>query len=347
MFYHPQDTLLANFDLSKPHSMRITFLAILLVSCCSLKAQTPYGQEPLAHTYSIVARDSVTGEMGVAVQSHWFSVGTIVTWGEAGVGVIATQSFVNPAFGPQGLALLKSGHTAQEALDILIRGDEGRDVRQLSIVDANGGVAVYTGINCIQAAGHHKGNNYSVQANLMRNNNVWPAMAQAFEKTEGKLAERMLAALEAGEAAGGDIRGKQSAALLVVAPVSTDQSWVDRKIDLQIADHPEPLIELRRLLNVHRAYDFMNEGDLAVERGDVNAALKAYRAAETLFPENLEMQYWHAVSLVNVGKLADAMPIFARVFAKNKDWRELTPRIVLAGLLHVSAEELQRIVTAK
>jgi uncharacterized Ntn-hydrolase superfamily protein len=317
---------------------------MLLQTILPLEAQTAYGTEPLAHTYSIVARDKMTGEMGVAVQSHWFSVGTIVSWGEAGVGVIATQSFVNPSFGPRGLALLKAGLSAQQALDFMIESDDGRAVRQLAILDVKGNVAVYTGSNCIPAAGHHKGENYSVQANLMRNDQVWPAMAKAFETSQGTLAERMMTAMEAGEAAGGDIRGKQSIAILVVAPRSTNQPWVDRIVDLQIADHPNPLVEMRRLLNVNRAYEYMNRGDVAIENGDIDAALISYREAEKLFPENAEMQYWHAVSLVNAGRLNDAIPIFKDVFRKNPDWKELTPRIVQVGILRLSQSDLQKVI---
>jgi uncharacterized Ntn-hydrolase superfamily protein len=325
----------------------IRFMLCLLYSALLIHVQgqqSVYGSSPLAHTYSIVARDKTTGEMGVAVQSHWFSVGTIVSWGEAGVGVIATQSFVNPSFGPRGLAMLKAGLNAQQALDSLIASDEGHAVRQLAVLDVKGNAAVYTGSNCIPAAGHHKGDNYTVQANLMRNNKVWPAMAQAFEKSQGSLAERLLAAMEAGEAAGGDIRGKQSAAILVVAATSTDQPWLDRKVDLQIADHPDPLVEMRRLLKVHQAYEYMNRGDLAMENGDVDAALISYRAAEELIPGNEEMQYWHAVSLTNIGKLGEALPVFRDVFAKNPDWKELTPRIVQVGLLKVSQADMQRIL---
>jgi uncharacterized Ntn-hydrolase superfamily protein len=336
-----------NYVHDKLHQMRTLFPALFVLIFMDCMAQTPYGTEPLAHTYSIVARDKVTGEMGVAVQSHWFSVGTIVSWGEAGVGVIATQSFVNPAFGSQGLALLKAGLSAQQTLDALISGDEGRDVRQLAILDGDGNVAVYTGVGCIRSAGHKKGDNYSVQANLMRNDNVWPAMADAFEKTQGHLAERMLAAMDAGEAAGGDIRGKQSAVILVVAAKSSNQPWVDRVVDLHVADHPQPLTELRRLLKVHRAYEHMNRGDVAMEYGDVNAALVSYSAAEALFPENEEMQYWHAVALANIGRVDDALPIFKTVFNANSDWRELTPRIVQAGLLKASQTDIQRILNLK
>jgi uncharacterized Ntn-hydrolase superfamily protein len=251
---------------------------------------------------------------------------------------------VNPSFGPRGLALLKAGLTAQQALDALIESDEGRAVRQLAILDTKGNVAVHTGSNCIPGAGHQKGDNYSVQANLMRNDKVWPAMAKAFEASDGPLAERLLIAMEAGEAAGGDIRGRQSVAILVVNAKSTNQPWLDRSVDLHIADHPDPLGEMHRLLKVHRAYEYMNRGDVAIENGDIDAALISYRAAEQLFPENEEMQYWHAVSLVNSGRLKDALPIFSKVFAKNADWKELTPRIVQVGILRANESEVQRIL---
>ncbi len=301
----------------------------------------------LVHTYSIVARDPDTGEMGVAVQSHWFSVGSIVSWAEAGVGAIATQSFVNVSFGPRGLELLKQGKTAFEALQILIDSDEGRDVRQLAIIDAQGDVAAFTGKNCIPAAGHQIGKNYSVQANLMVNDQVWPAMARAFEQTTGPLAERMLAALEAGQRVGGDIRGKQSAAILVVKGKASGKIWEDRLIDLRVEDHPEPIQEIQRLLKLYRAYEYMNAGDLAIEKNDIPAALKAYGAAEAMFPDNLEMKYWHAVSLVNVGRLSESLPIFKVIFKQDPNWLELTRRLPSVGLLKVSDADFHQIITSK
>lgn len=321
-------------------------LFIILISS-SLSAQTFYGKEPLAHTYSIVARDTTTGEMGVAVQSHWFSVGSIVSWGEAGVGVVATQSFVNPAYGPNGLQLMKTGLSAEQTLTALLANDEGREVRQIAMLDANGNVATHTGNNCIPAAGHIKGFQFSVQANLMENDQVWPAMAKAFEITEGPLAERMVAAMVAAEAEGGDIRGKQSAAILIVSGEATGNSWEDRLIDLRIEDHPTPIVELQRLLKVHRAYEQMNEGDLQVELGNTDAALAAYSAAESMFPENEEMKYWHAVSLVNIGKVDDALPLFQAIFAKNENWRTLTPRLVPIGLLNADESTLATILKLK
>jgi uncharacterized Ntn-hydrolase superfamily protein len=323
---------------------KIYFLVIFFLFILSnLGAQTKFSGQS-ANTFSIVARDPVTGEMGVAVQSHWFSVGTLVSWAEAGVGAIATQSFVNPSFGPNGLALLKQGKTAEEALEILINSDEGRDVRQLAIIDASGKVAAYTGQKCIPAAGHIVSDNFSVQANLMLNDKVWPAMANAYTECKGHLAERMIAALEAAQQVGGDIRGKQSAVILVVKGKATGKIWEDRTIDLRVEDHPEPIQEIKRLYQLYLAYDYMNAGDLAVEKNDIQGALKAYRTAEEMFPDNLEMKYWHAVSLANVGMLEQALSIFKFIFKKDENWRILTERLPAVGLLNVKEDELKKIL---
>lgn len=308
-------------------------------------AQSFYSDNPLVSTYSIVARDPDTGEMGVAVQSHWFSVGSIVSWGEAGVGVVATQSFVNPAFGPDGLELLKSGMTAGQVVDKLIAEDEGRDVRQLAVLDVNGNVKSYTGKNCIPGAGNIVGENYSVQANLMLNDLVPGAMSKAFEESTGTLAERLMAALFAAQEVGGDIRGKQSAAILVVRGESTGKVWEDRLIDLRVEDSSEPLKELNRLLKVHRAYNRMNAGDLAVEHGNMELAMKEYAAAEAMFPDNEEMIYWHAVTLATNGQVEESLPLFKDLFERNENWKILTPRLVPIGLLEVNEAELEKILS--
>jgi len=327
--------------------MRIifSFSILLLFFIKNSNAQRFFGDEPLAHTYSIVAYDPETGDMGVAVQSHWFSVGPLVAWGEAGVGVVATQSFVNPDFGPKGLELLKSGLTPQAALDSLLNVDEGREVRQVAILNNKGEAAVFTGQKCIQSAGHILGSNYSVQANLMKNDKVWRAMSMAFEKSfQLPLAERMVAALDAGEGVGGDIRGKQSAALLVVRAKPTGHVWKDRLVDLRVEDHPNPVGELKRLLRVHRAYEHMNNGDLAIEKGNIEQAMEEYNAASEMFPENEEMKFWTAVTLSNVGKLEEALPLFKEVYAKNENWRILTPRLIDNQLLTVSEADLDKIL---
>ena len=300
--------------------------------------------QPFAHTYSIVARDTVTGEMGVAVQSHWFSVGSIVSWGKAGVGVVATQSFVNPSFGPRGLSLLENGMTPKMVVKSLLELDEGRDVRQLAILDVHGNVEAYTGKSCIEAAGHQMGNNFSVQANLMEKNTVWPAMAKAFENSSGSLAERMLTSMEAAQNEGGDIRGKQSVEILVVKEKSSGNSWEDRVVDLRIEDHKTPLKEMRRILNIHKAYDFMNKGDLAVETGNNDLAKEHYRQAQILNPDNLEMKYWYAITLANNGDLEEAKTILKDIFRQNNQWKVLIPRLIKPKLLLISDKELEEIL---
>ncbi len=325
--------------------MRMLIYMIALLIPMFTGAQTPL-TDPLAHTFSIVAVDSATGEIGAAVQSHWFSVGSIVIWAEAGVGAVATQSFVNVSFGPRGVELLKTGKTPQQAINLLIAEDKGRDVRQLAIIDARGNSAAYTGKKCIPEAGHLTGKYYSVQANLMLKNTVWGAMERAFKQTRAPLAERLVAALEAAQAEGGDIRGQQSAALLVVRGKPTGNIWEDRLIDLRVEDHPEPVKEIKRLLKVFRAYEHMNAGDAALEKEDVNGAVREYGAAEAMFPDNLEMKYWHAVTLASKGRLAEALPLFKIVFSKDPNWKTLTPRLVPIDLLTVTPEQLEQIMKA-
>lgn len=297
------------------------------------------------HTFSIVARDPATGELGVAVQSHWFSVGPIVPWAEAGVGAVATQSFVDPSYGKNGLDLMRAGKSAPDTLKELLEKDEGREVRQVAMIDAQGRVDAWTGKNDIQAAGHIVGKNFSVQANLMLNDKVWPAMASAFESTKGDLADRMLAALDAAQAVGGDIRGRQSAAIIVVTGKPTGQAWKDRIFDLRVDDSPQPLLELRRLVKLQRAYNHMNAGDLAVEKKDNEGALREYGAAEKLVPDNAEMVYWHAVALVNMGRVDESLPLFRRVFAIDRNWITLTPRLPKSGLLPDDPKLIQKIVS--
>ncbi|HMQ80526.1 MAG TPA: DUF1028 domain-containing protein [Ignavibacteria bacterium] len=323
-----------------------TILLLFLVIAVNLHGQSVFKQsEQLVSTYSIVARDSVTGEIGVAVQSHWFNVGAIVSWGEAGVGVVATQSFVNPAFGIKGLDLLKQGKTPQQVVDELIAGDEGRDFRQLAVLDKDGNTASYTGSKCVDAAGNIAGKNYSVQANLMLSEKVWPAMEIAFTQTTGPLAERMLAALEAAQQMGGDIRGMQSASIMVWKGNSTGKPWEDKLMDLRVEDNPAPLEELKRLLTVHRAYEHMNAGDVAVEKNDMTLAMNEYNAAMEMFPDNLEMKFWTAVTLANNNRLDEALPLFNIVFATDKNWKTLAPRLPKSGLLNVTEEEMKKIMS--
>lgn len=331
---------------------RTTALSLaLLAAAAEAGAQSPAPGVPPrpVNTYSIVACDPETGELGVAVQSHWFSVGPLVPWAEAGVGAVATQSFVEVSYGPLGLELMRAGKTAPEALKSLLASDPHTGVRQVAMVDAKCNVDAWTGEKAIQAAGHRVGKGYSVQANLMRGN-VWDAMARAYEETKGDLAERLLAALAAAERAGGDIRGKQSAAIVVVSGKPTGRPWVDRTFDLRVEDHPEPVEELRRLVHLARAYRRMNAGDEAVTRGDVDAAIREYAAAEAMVPDratNGEMVFWHAVMLVNAGRVEESLPLFRRAFAVDPSWRELVRRLPAAGQLPDDPKVIERIVAVK
>jgi uncharacterized Ntn-hydrolase superfamily protein len=301
-------------------------LTLMLAWGAAVSAIAPPPLRPVA-TYSIVARDPSSGEIGVAVQSHWFSVGSVVSWAESGVGAVATQSFVDASYGPLGLAVMKGGRTAPEALAALLAGDSGREVRQVGMVDAKGNVATHTGKLNIPAAGGQSGKGYAVQANLMEKATVWPAMARAFEAARGDLAERLLAALDAAQAEGGDIRGRQSAALLVVKATSSGRPWADRVFDLRVEDHADPLKELRRLVGVQRAYNHMTAGDDCVAVKDWACAEREYGTAQAMQPANAEMAFWHAVALASNGRLEPARPLFARAFQADPRWRELVRRL--------------------
>ena len=299
------------------------------------------------HTYSIVAYDEETGELGVAVQSHWFSVGSLVPWAKAGVGAVATQSFVKVEYGPEGLLRMENGQSAQEALNGLISEDSGESVRQVAMIDVHGNVAAHTGSKCIYAAGHLIGKNYSVQANLMDKESVWPAMAKAFEGAEGDLAEKMMMALEAAEIEGGDIRGKQSAAMLIVSGDPTGVAWKDIVLDLRVDDHVEPLNELRRLIRIHRAYQHANKGDHLLEKDDIEKALIEYEKASEFYPENPELPYWAAITMASKGNLDKALPIFLDVFKREPRLRTLTPRLVNSGLLPNDKQMLKQILEVR
>jgi uncharacterized Ntn-hydrolase superfamily protein len=301
----------------------------------------------VAHTFSIVARDSATGELGVAVQSHYFSVGPIVPWAEAGVGAVATQSLVLVDYGPHGLELMRSGMTARQALDSLVAADAHNEGRQVAMVDAKGTVAAYTGKNCIPDAGHRTGNQYSVQANLMANPTVWPAMAEAYEKAQGDLGERLLQALEAGQRAGGDIRGKQSAAILVVRAQSTGKPWKDWVYNLRVEDNEEPIKELRRLVRLQRAYNLNGQGDDFITENKTAEAMKVYEAAAALAPEVVELQFWAALTMYTNGREADALKLFREVFSRERLWVDLIPRLAKVGLFPDDAKKIEEVQRQK
>jgi len=305
---------------------------VLIVSFLRFFSCFCFAEMPV-HTYSIVGRDPDTGEMGVAVQSHYFTVGPVVPWAEAGVGVVATQSLVDVSYGPLGLELMREGKTSQEALQALLSIDKGKDGRQVAMIDVKGNVAVHTGPKSIAAAGHQSGTNYSAQANLMANSNVWPAMAKAFENTKGELADRLLAALDAAQEAGGDIRGQQSAAMIVVSGKKTGNFFTDRTVDLRVDDNPHPLQELRRLLNIQKAYRHLSKSDEFIEKKDLASAKKEYDAAIALYPENDELPFWYALGIYQAGDQKDALEIFRKLFAKDRVWYDLIDRLPASGLL--------------
>jgi uncharacterized Ntn-hydrolase superfamily protein len=279
-------------------------------------------------TYSIVARDSKTGELGVAVQSHYFQVGPVVPWAISGIGAVATQSQVNVSYGPLGLEFLRAGYTAEQALKALTSGDSQPEVRQVAIVDAAGNVAAHTGAKCIPAAGHRTGDGFSCQANLMEKDTVWDAMARAYTTTDAPLAERMMAALEAAEAEGGDIRGKQSAAMLVVSGTPTGRSWEERVIDLRVEDAQDPLAELRRLLRVKRAYMAMGEADESEGSGDMAGAATKLQAAIALAPEMVEIRFWGGLAMAEAGMLDAGCELIAVAVRKDARWLETINRLV-------------------
>ena len=304
------------------------------------------------HTYSIVARDQASGQMGVAVQSHAFGVGRMVTWSEAGVGAVATQAYVDPGYGPRGLNLMRAGQTAADALAALVQADAASDIRQVAMVDAQGGVAAHTGATCIAAAGHHIGTGYSVQANMMLRDTVWPAMAAAYESASGDLAARMLAALDAAEHEGGDMRGKQSAALLIVGGPASDTPWASRIFDLRVDDHRAPLDELRRLVSASRANLHMRQAAQLLAAPEVDEPRLQQTRAEIAALEqhlgalqgNVEPIFWVAVGLAGAGLVDEALPLFSRVFAADPGWRELVVRLQPTGRLPQDPVAIARIL---
>jgi len=292
-------------------------------------------------TYSIGARDKETGELGVAVQSHYFQVGPVVPWAIAGVGAVATQSQVNISYGPLALDYLKAGYTAEQVLKALLAGDPEPDGRQVAIVDAAGNVATYTGPKSIPAAGHRKGEGFSVQANLMEKDTVWDAMFDAYTSTRAPLAERMMAALEAAEAEGGDIRGRQSAAMLVVSGTATGRSWEDRVIDLRVEDAPDPNAELRRLLRVKRAYMALNDAEVGSQAGDQAKAAAKLQEALSLAPEMVEISFWGGLGMAQQGIVDAGCELMMTAVRKDRRWVDALDRLVQSGRL--DAELAQRI----
>lgn len=275
-------------------------------------------------TYSLVVREPDTGRLGVAVQSHWFSVGSVVSWAAPGVGAVATQSVAEASYGPNGLELMSSGASAQEALQRLLAQDQNAAVRQVAMLDAHGGVAVHTGADCVQFAGHVTAEHVSCQANMMSSERVWPAMLEAFQSSDGELAWRLLAALEAGEAAGGDTRGKQSAAILVVPPEG--ERW-RHEVSLRVEDHPEPLSELRRLLGLHSAYRLAGQADELAAQGRHEEAAELYRAAAERQPDSHELRFWAGLGIAQAGDMERGVADVRAAMAAHAGWRQMLERL--------------------
>jgi uncharacterized Ntn-hydrolase superfamily protein len=293
-------------------------------------------------TYSIVARDDGSGQLGVAVQSHYFGVGSLVSWAEAGVGAIATQSVADPSYGTRGLDMMRAGASAPEALHRLLAEDPKEPVRQVAFIDRHGRVATHTGARCIREAGHRVADGVSAQANIMERATVPDAMVAAFNAAGGDLADRLVTALEAAEGEGGDLRGRQSAALVVVAPRASGRPGEDRPVDLRVDDHPEPVAEMRRLLGLRRAYERVDRGDELAASGEVEAALSEYAAAHAEQPDSAELAFWHGVALAASGREQEARQLLDRAYAEGEGWRDLLRRLPEAGLFPDDPELVTR-----
>jgi uncharacterized Ntn-hydrolase superfamily protein len=297
-------------------------------------------------TYSIVAVDKPSGQMGVAIQSRWFSVGSIAGWAEPGVGVMAIQAFPDLSHGHLGLALMKAGRTPEQTLKSLLAGDTRPEIRQIGIVDFQGRVAAHTGEQCVPEAGHMTGVGFTAQANLMRNRNIWLAMATAFEKSKGPLAYRLMETLEAAQEAGGDVRGKESASMLIVKTTSSGMPWQDRVLDLRVEDHTEPLKELRRLLRIHEAYAHTNYADTLMSYGRMNEATEEFGRAFEIAPEIEEPKFWQAVTVLCQGRTEESIPIFKDVFAINPDWKQVLRSLLRTKLFPINEHEVSQVLGA-
>jgi uncharacterized Ntn-hydrolase superfamily protein len=275
-------------------------------------------------TYSIVARDRETGEFGVAVQSHYFSVGPVVPWARPGVGAVATQAMVEVSYGPRGIELMASGVPAPDVLAQLLADDDGAASRQVAMVDAAGRVAAHTGSSTIPSAGHIVGDQVSCQGNIMATERVWPAMLEAYEASSGPLYRRLLAALDAAEAEGGDVRGRQSVAVLVVP--AEGEAW-ESLLELRVEDHPEPLVELRRLIDIHEAYALANQGDELITAGNYDEAATKFQQALALSPGNHELMFWAGLSAVHGGELDGGLALVRAAIAIQPGWEGLLPKL--------------------
>jgi uncharacterized Ntn-hydrolase superfamily protein len=288
-------------------------------------------------TYSIVARDPDTGELGVAVQTRWPNVGSIVPWAEPGVGAVATQSFAEESYGPLGLTRMRDGEGPVDALEALLAADPGRETRQVGMVDAQGRSATHTGSRCVDAAGHVTDTDLSIQANMMERDSVWPAMAAAYRSASGELADRLIAALGAAEREGGDVRGRQSAALLVVP--GSGPAWATR-YDLRVEDHRAPLDELARLLRLARGYEAFDRAQERGDAGDLARAAAVMEEAHALAPDDDQISLWASLYLAGAGRMDEARALFEQAHAAEARSGEHLRRFAAAGHLPPEAQQL-------
>jgi uncharacterized Ntn-hydrolase superfamily protein len=288
-------------------------------------------------TYSIIGRDRETGEVGVGIQSRWFHAGQDLAWIEPGVGAVCTQAITEPAYGLRGLELLRGGRTPQEALDELTTADPGRDVRQVAIADLEGRVAQHTGAGCVAAAGHTTGDHSCAQGNMLASDTCWGAMVETFAATAGPLADRLLAALDAAEREGGDARGRQAGRLVVRRGTGSGLPWEERVVDLQVVDHPEPLAELRRLLNATRAYDHLSSAFDLASGGEFAAAAEEADSARALAPSDDQIAFWSATLLGGAGRMDEAAAAFRDAVRAHPGWPDYLRRCVEAGLVPAEA----------
>ncbi|HZD18464.1 MAG TPA: DUF1028 domain-containing protein [Actinomycetota bacterium] len=294
-------------------------------------------------TYSIVARDEATGDLGAAAQSHWFAAGTLC-WAEPGVGAVATQAWALMSYGPLGLERMRAGRSPGEALAELLSADEGSEHRQVAMVDRTGAVAAHTGARCLREAGHRMGDGFSCQANMMVRSTVWDAMHDAYRSAEGDLPERLLVALEAAEAEGGDIRGRQAARVLVVRSDPSGEPWTDTLVDLRVDDHPAPLAELHRLLHLKRAYDRLEAAEDLELTGDLDGALRERIAAMGSAPASAEVAFWTALSLASADRVGEAREALRVAYEAHDGWRELLRRMADDGHLELDPEVVQQLL---
>ena len=295
-------------------------------------------------TYSIVARDQKTGQLGVAVQSHYFSVGPVVPWARAGVGAVATQSMVEVSYGPIGLDMMAGGKSAKETLESLLKTDAKAETRQVGMVDSKGVVATHTGSRCIDFAGQSVGEGFSCQANLMRNDTIWGAMEKAYlNNSDLEFSERLVSTLEAAEEAGGDVRGKQSAAILIVSPNLYPNPWMGRLLELRVEDSSRPLEELKRLVKLKRGYEWAEKGDDLLSSGKIKESSEAYARALEYAPENEEILYWKGITMLASSLQEEGRRILVEVFKKNKSWVQVTRSLIDKGYV-TNNEALQKLI---